>query len=142
MKSAVQQLKEDEGFRGNVYKCTAGKNTIGYGRNLDDNPLTEDEAEFLLNSDLQKIVANLSDLPFYSRLTPQRRGVVINMTYNLGLPRFKQFKRMIAAMYLCDYELAADEMLDSKWAKQVGNRADRLAEIMRNDGFDCRLARQ
>jgi lysozyme len=142
MKSAVQQLKEDEGFRGNVYKCSAGKNTIGYGRNLDDNPLTKYEAEFLLNSDLEKIVDSLSDLPFYPRLSPRRRGVVINMTYNLGLPRFKQFKRMIAAMYLCDYELAAVEMLDSKWAKQVGDRAIRLAEIMRDDGFDCRLARQ
>ena len=129
-KSTLDQLKEDEGFSGNVYECTAGKITIGYGRNLDDNPLTKSEAEFLLKNDLEKVARQAQKFPWYKTLKPERRGVIINMLYNLGLTRFKGFKNMIAALYNEDYVKAAEEMLDSKWANQVGFRAKRLANIM------------
>ena len=131
IKSALEQLKEDEGFRGSIYQCTEGKNTIGYGRNLDDNPLTREEAQFLLENDLEKVARQAQKFPWYKTLTSERRAVILNMIYNLGINRFKQFKLMIAALYVEDYELAAKEMLNSKWAKQVKGRALRLSMIMK-----------
>ena len=134
IKSAFEQLKNDEGFSAVIYKCTADKNSIGYGRNLDDNPLTIKEAEYLLNSDLEKIARQAQKLSFYPRLSPERRGVIINMIYTMGLSRFKRFKRMIAAIYIEDYEMAAREMLDSLWHRKLSEtgseRAIRLAKIM------------
>jgi len=129
--SALEQIKKDEGFRGQPYKCTAGKTTIGYGRNLDDNPLTIEEAEFLLNNDMKKVAKEAVKLDFYASLNPIRRSVIINMVFNLGMPRFKRFIKMHAALNIKDYEEAAIQMLDSKWARQVGSRATRLAETMR-----------
>ena len=128
--SAIEQLKIDEGFRGKPYKCTEGKTTIGYGRNLDDNPLTESEAEYLLQNDLNKVLKDVVRLPYYSKLNTKRRSVIINMVYDLGITRFKKFIKMNAALTVSDYELAAIEMLDSKWAVQVGDRATRLSKQM------------
>jgi lysozyme len=129
--SALEQIKIDEGFRGKPYKCTAGKVTIGFGRNLDDNPLTRAEAEFLLNNDLKKVAKQASRFGFYQKLNTTRRAVIINMIFNLGLSRFSQFKKMISALESNDYAEAATQMLDSKWAKQVGDRAIRLSKEMR-----------
>lgn len=128
--SAIEQLKIDEGFKGKPYLDTVGKTTIGYGRNLDDNPLTELEAEYLLQNDLNKVLKEAVKLSYYSELNPKRRAVIINMIYNLGMPRFKKFKRMNAAIAARDYDLASVEMLDSKWAVQVGERAIRLSKQM------------
>ncbi len=131
MTSAKEQIKRDEGYRGNVYQCTAGANTIGYGRNLDDNPITEEEAEYLLDNDLKKVAIQSQRFAFYQHLKPERRAVIISMIFNLGLTRFNQFKKLQAALFIEDYETAADEMLNSRWANQVGDRATRLAKIMR-----------
>jgi len=131
--SAIDQIKKDEGFRGKPYKCTANKTTIGYGRNLDDKPLTEEEAEYLLNNDLKEITFRLAQFSFYSKISPDRRAVLINMAYNLGIAGFCKFKNMINALIQGDFELAANEMLNSKWAVQVGLRAERLAKQMRGD---------
>jgi len=131
MTSARDQIKRDEGFRGNVYQCTAGANSIGYGRNLDANPLTEEEAEYLLDNDLKKVAKECQQFAFYQSLSPERRAVIINMVFNLGLTRFNKFKKLKAALFIGEYKRAADEMLDSSWAVQVGDRAIRLADIMR-----------
>lgn len=129
--SAIDQIKEDEGFSGVPYNCPAGFITIGYGRNLEANPLTREEAEYLLNNDLKKVTKQAMTLPYYTELTPERRAVVINMIYNLGYPRFKGFRLMHKALCEKNYLQAASEMLDSKWAVQVGDRAKRLAEQMK-----------
>ena len=131
MTSAKEQIKRDEGYRGNVYQCTAGANTIGYGRNLDDNPITEEEAEYLLDNDLKKVAIQSQRFAFYQHLKPERRAVIISMIFNLGLTRLNQFKKLQAALFIEDYETAADEMLNSRWANQVGDRATRLSKIMR-----------
>ena len=137
MKSVLEQLKEDEGFRGGVYQCSEGKNTVGYGRNLDDNPLTKREALYLLNNDLDKISRQASKFPFYRYLTPNRRGVIIQMIFTMGESRFNGFRKMITALSRKQYGIAADEMLDSKWHRKLtelgSDRAYRLSETMRND---------
>lgn len=132
MKSAIEQIKIDEGFSGIPYLDSVGKQTIGFGRNLDDNPLTQEEAEHLLKNDLEKVSYEACNLPYYSGLSPERRAVIINMVYNLGMSRFRKFKKTNKALSDRNYLLAASEMLDSKWAKQVGDRAVRLADIMRD----------
>lgn len=127
----IEQLKIDEGFRGEPYKCTAGKTTIGYGRNLEANPLTKDEAEYLLLNDLRNVEDSLTGRLFFDKLNKTRKDVIINMAFNLGLVGLLQFHGMISSIVDDDYNRAADEMLDSRWANQVGDRANRLAKKMR-----------
>jgi len=132
---ATQQIKEDEGLRLHPYTCTAGKVTIGYGRNLDDVGITATEAEHLLRRDID--VARLDAEQFtgpavWDGLTPARKAVIINMAFNLGISRLSQFKRLHNSLAMSSYDEAAKEMLNSRWAQQVGSRADRLAESMRH----------
>jgi len=127
----IEQLKIDEGFRSKPYKCSAGKLTIGYGRNIEDNGITKEEAEILLYNDVGLVTNELSGtFSWFYGLSKIRKSVLINMAFNLGMPRLKAFKRMIAALGVNDYEEAARQMLDSKWANQVGDRATRLANQM------------
>jgi lysozyme len=127
----IDQLKIHEGFRSNPYECTGGKTTIGYGRNLDDVGISEKEAEELLLNDLARCERRLSDTSFYNQLNDARKAVLLNMVFNLGFAGFMTFKRMIKAIVERDYETASSEMLDSEWARQVGNRAVELSEQMR-----------
>ena len=137
---ALKTVKRDEGLRLKPYRCTEGKLTIGYGRNIEDHGINEEEAELMLQNDL--LWAESGCFHVFSdwwKLNEVRKGVLINMAFNLGIPRLRQFKNMIAAVDKHDYEKAADEMLDSKWAKQVGNRATRLADTMRSGKWDSGL---
>ncbi len=129
---ATSLIKQHEGLRLKPYQCTAGKLTIGYGRNLDDVGISEAEAEYLLEQDMKASIVQASNFPFFIGLNDYRKAVIVDMIFNLGLTRFNQFKRMLNALQRHDYQQAATEMLDSRWAVQVGKRADRLAEIMRS----------
>jgi len=128
----IEQLKEHEGFRAKPYRCTAGKLTIGYGTNLDAG-VTEEEADKLLEMDIDEIEdvfkAKMPD--WYFRLLPCRQSVLINMAYNLGINGLMKFKRMFDALGKDDFETASEEMLNSRWAAQVGNRAKELSKQMR-----------
>jgi lysozyme len=126
----LKQLQRHEGLRLRSYLDTVGKLTIGYGRNLDDRGISEDEAGFMLDNDIDLAVAELERLPLYLSLNPVRQAVLANMCFNLGMPRLLGFKRMIAALCREDFHAAAFEMLDSKWADQVGERAVELAGLM------------
>ncbi len=143
MMNLIEQLKEHEGFRGSYYLCTAKKKTIGYGRNVDDNPLpdylcrdfdkepmTEDEAEELLIDDVNKVATQLAKKYPIKHLSTARQAVLINMAFNLGVNGLMEFKKMLQAIKDKDYYEAAIQMLDSKWARQVGSRSDDLAEQM------------
>lgn len=123
-------LIRHEGLRLKPYKCTAGKLTIGVGRNLDDNGITEAEARMMLNYDIEMSRAPLLKLKWFTELNTPRQDAVINMVFNLGFPRFMKFKKTIAYLEAKDYENAAVEMLNSTWAKQVGDRAVELAAII------------
>ena len=132
--STIELIKKHEGYRSKLYKCTAGKSTIGYGRNIEDNGIRADEAELMLLNDVAECEAVLKDrIGVWVILSDERQGVLINMMYNLGWPRLSRFKRMLIAVEDGDYQLAAIEMLDSRWAEQVGNRAIELSLIMESN---------
>lgn len=127
------QLKEEEGLRLKPYQDTVGKLSIGYGRNLTDKGISADEAEYLLVHDIQATMAAVSvRLPWFPRLDGVRQRVLLDMAYNQGLGGLLLFQDMLAAVERGDYETAAAEMLNSKWAEQVGSRATKLAEWMRS----------
>ncbi|MDH5525559.1 MAG: lysozyme [Desulfobulbaceae bacterium] len=127
-----QQLIRHEGIRLKPYTCPAGKITIGVGRNLEDNGISKFEAMLMLRNDIVQVRFALAKvLPCFSRLSPNRKMAMVDMCFNLGLPTFLKFKDMITALEADNFELAAKEMLDSRWAKQVGPRATTLAAMMR-----------
>ena len=130
---AADLLELHEGNERFPYRCTAGKLTIGIGFNLDDTGLYPEEIEFILRNRIRRTEAKLQRVvPAYRHLSMVRKIVLVDMAYNLGTSRFLKFEKMLAALELRDYKLAAAEMLDSKWArKDVGARAVRLAEMMR-----------
>ena len=128
---AKQMLKRHEGLRLTVYDCPAGKKTIGYGRNLEDRGITEQEAEQLLNNDIQAIEEQLrNSFDFYTALTDTRKAVLIDLAYNIGLQGLHSFKKMRTALANQDYVEAKKQLLDSRYAGQVPSRAKELAELL------------
>lgn len=123
-----------EGLELKAYKCTAGKITIGVGRNVEELGITHDEAMYLLSNDIQRVVDELlANVDCYNSLSDVRKSVLIDMCFNLGISRFLQFKNFLAAVERGDWTDAAREMLDSRWATQVGQRSVRLSEMMISD---------
>jgi lysozyme len=128
----VDELFRDEGFRAKPYRCTAGKLTIGIGRNIEDRGITVDEARYLLRGDIALVRSEMDKhIPWWRDLDPVRRRVLENMCFNLGWPKLAGFKNTLAAIKAHDWERAAVGMLASLWAQQVGARAQRLATMMR-----------
>ena len=131
---ATTLIKRHEGLRLKPYRCTAGKTTIGYGRNLDDNGISKEEATLMMSKDIMTCEQVLDrTFSWFEELSEPRKSVLIDMAYNLGMPRLFHFKKMLSALEKGDYEEAVIQMLDSRWANQVGNRAITLANIM-SDG--------
>lgn len=127
-----EQLKRDEGVRGFPYTDTAGKLTIGVGRNLTDVGIFPDEIDYLLQKDIDRATATLLvQLPWFHTLDDARQGVLVNMCFNMGWKGLSGFQDTLSAFERGDWEAAATHMLDSLWAKQVNERANRLAEQVR-----------
>ena len=121
-----------EGLSLHPYTCPMGKLTIGYGHNLEDNGITLEVAEQLLKTDMAYAQMEVgAKIPFSSKLDEARQFVLVDMCFNMGIKKLLTFKKMLAAVKQGYYERAAYEMLDSRWAYQVGRRAKELAEIMR-----------
>ena len=128
----AKDLLRDEGLRLKPYRCTAGKLTIGVGRNLDDRGLTEPEALLLLDNDIQACWTQLEvGLPWITTAPEAVQEVLTNMCFNLGVHGLLKFKKTLGFLQTGDYQDAAAEMLRSDWASQVGPRADRLAQKLR-----------
>lgn len=128
--------KEFEGCHLKPYKCPAGKLTIGYGRNLDDVGISQAEADMMFERDFAKAEADVRDIckEFginVDDLIEQRFYVLTDMCFNIGKGGLKKFKKLFSALKKGLYDDAANAMLDSLWAKQVGNRATKLAVLMR-----------
>jgi lysozyme len=127
----IRQIRLHEGERLKPYRCTAGKLTIGVGRNLDDRGISREESAMLLDGDIRLLEIELfRALPWASALDDVRQRVLLDMAFNLGLPGLLQFKRTLEAIRTGQYQQAATMMLDSLWARQVGQRAERLARMM------------
>jgi len=133
MMEIAKLIKTHEGFESKPYQCPAGKTTIGYGRNLDDVGITEGEARILMMNDIANAITDLTSIftDKWPHFPLSVRYALADMRYNLGPRGFRTFKKMIAALENFDYIQAAYEMWDSKWRRQVGKRAERLMEIMR-----------
>ena len=134
----LNQLRRHEGLRLDPYKCSEGYLTIGYGRNIETNGISEAEAEFMLLNDLLACESELKNEGWYNQLDEVRRAVILNMAFNLGKPTLLKFKKFIGALSDDDYETASKEMVTgsdgvspSKWASQVVSRAYELADQMR-----------
>lgn len=143
--SLISQLVRDEGLKLKPYldccgkywrECTCqskGKLTIGIGRNLDDVGISEAEAELMNKNDTNIAELTLRNtFPWVNQLDPVRFAVLHAMTFNMGIARLKKFANTLTLIEEGDYNHAAIEMLNSLWAKQVGERAKRLAEQMRS----------
>ena len=133
----IEQIKRHEGLRLKPYKCTMGALTIGYGRNLDSRGITTAEAQQMLLNDLNEVLEHLtSTWPDILSHDSVRQAAFVNMAFNLGVSGFMKFHKMHNALSLKDYETAAKEMLDSRWAeKQVGSRAIELAKQVKTGEF-------
>jgi len=132
-----EMLIRHEGIRLKPYRDTVGKLTVGVGRNLDDVGITREEALMLLNNDIDKVRREVRrTFPWFASLNRVRQNVVLNMVFNLGLPRFRRFTKTIAAVKAKHWEEAARQMLDSRWAEQVGRRARELAEMIKTGRYD------
>ena len=153
----IEKLIKSEGLVLNVYKDTLGIDTIGIGRNLEDRGIsqqelddldiptidhiyeygiTEADAVYLATNDVQIVEEELVRAhPCVDSLDAVRQLIVIDMAFNMGVPRLNKFKMMWAAIHDEDYPTAAKEMLDSRWANQVKGRATKLANAMHNGEF-------
>lgn len=128
----VEQLKRDEGLRLKGYLCPAGYWTIGYGHNVENGPpIPEEAAELILIRDIRVMEEAVdAHFPWTRKLDDARRGVLVNMAFNLGIVGLREFKRTLNAVEDGKYEEASRYMLESKWASQVKERAMRLSQQM------------
>lgn len=120
----VHLLVRHEGYRRHPYKCTAGKLTVGIGRNLDDVGISREEAEYLLVNDIRGAISDLNHhLPWFVSLPETVQHALIDMTINMGIVRLLEFRNMLGAIQAGNWEAARREAMDSRWARQVGTRA-------------------
>lgn len=125
-------LIADEGLQLKPYKDTVGKLTIGVGRNLDDRGLSKAEAMFLLENDIKDAVGGAYGLVInFDSLSDNRKIVLVSMVFQMGKTGVSKFRNMLRAINIEDFDMAAREMLDSLWARQTPNRAERLSEMMK-----------
>ena len=126
------ELTRDEGIGFKPYKDSVGKLSVGVGHNLDDVPISYRAIMQILEDDILNVMGQLNaHVAWWPSLNDVRQRVLANMAFNLGINGLLAFKQMLMAAQDSDFERAAKEMLDSKWAKQVGARATRLAQMMR-----------
>lgn len=123
------QLRRDEGLRLTPYTDSTGNLSIGVGRNLSGVGITREEAEYLLGNDIYRAIAAIAQfIPWAATLDDARHGVLVNMCFNMGIGSLLGFKNFLGALQARDWKTASFDMLDSKWADQVGPRAHRLSQ--------------
>lgn len=122
-------LKIHEGEKFSLYRCTAGKLTIGVGHNLEAKGVSKRVSEIMLEEDINENFAALSKYKWFTRLNPDRQAAIVDMSF-MGVAKLLEFKKMISCLKVEDYVGASHEMLDSLWAEQVGQRAKTLSRII------------
>lgn len=149
----IQRLAVNEGCILEPYKCPAGKLTIGIGRNIDDNPLTaeeiafighncrkkgitEQQANYLCRNDLKRVRQQLDKyLTWWQDLNPDRQYVMIDLCFNMGINTLLTFKKTLDSIATGYYIRAAEQLMQSKYARQVGKRAERNANCLRTGEY-------
>ena len=119
-----------------LYKCPAGKWSIGAGRNLEDRGITESEARHPLNNDIRISIDELTDaFPWFTRLDETRQAAMVELHFNLGLSTLKTFTKTLgliaeAVEGRVAWHDVGKELLDSRWADQVGRRSQVIADMI------------
>ncbi len=130
------QLTIDEDRRKRIYVDTVGKVSGGIGRNLTDRGFSDDEIDLMFRNDILIVEHDLDfHLPWWRKMNDARQNVIMNMCFNLGIARLKGFKNTLRDMEAGNYAAAAEGMKASLWARQVGDRAQRLAAVMVKGDF-------
>lgn len=135
----ASSLRLHEGVRLKPYEDTAipPRLTIGVGRNLSDRGISQEEADILLRNDIAETQHACLTLPWFAPLDSVRQNVIAELIFNMGLPRTLGFADMIAAIRAQDFPRAAAELLDSRWARQVGeSRSTTLARMLRTGEWE------
>ena len=136
IEALMADLRRDEGCSLHVYTDTEGYLTIGFGRMIDKRKgggISMAEAEDLLENDIEKFIDQMdAQMPGWRDFSEDIQLGLANMAFNMGIAGLMRFERMFAALENGNNILAAEEALNSKWAKQVGPRADRIADLFRN----------
>ena len=132
--SLIDDIKKHEGFSPVVYQCTAGYDTIGYGKRVKYLQITEEQAEEWLVEELQNLKYVLADKYDWFLPAPQEvQDIVMNMNYQLGVSAFSKFKKTIKYIKVKDYKSASTEMLQSKWGRvDTPRRAKELSDRMKH----------
>lgn len=135
MSKIIQMLRLHEGVKSHAYQCTAGKWTIGVGRNIDQAGglgISDDEIDYLLTNDVRRVVEELDKaFPWFSGLDQVRKDAMIDICFNVGITRLKGFAKGLAAMAAGDYQTAGYEFSDSNWSRQVKGRAETIVNMIR-----------
>lgn len=127
----IDQLKLHEGVEKYPYTDTVGKTTIGVGRNLTDRGISTATIEQMLVEDIELVQRELDKhYPDWCKLSEKRQRVLIDMCFNMGMPKLNTFSKFWKAVKAGRYVEASNEMIDSRWSKQVGQRAHTLANMM------------
>ena len=138
-----EEIKYDEGSVNEIYLDHLGLATFGIGHLVTEwdeeygwevgTPVSDDRCNEVFDSDIQIVLADCEQLyPDFNELPEEVQRIIANMMFNMGRPRLSKFKGMKAGVDARDWNKAADEMVDSRWYRQVTNRAERLVERMRN----------
>jgi lysozyme len=137
MSKLLEQLKLHEGVRTHFYRCSSGLATIGVGRCIEPGSLglSDDEILYLLQNDVGRCKRELLAFSWFIDLDSVRQDAMINLCFNLGFSRLSLFTNALSAMAEANYERAAMEFLDSKWARQVGKRSEDVAHMIRTGTY-------
>ena len=128
----LKQLEDFEGLELKPYKCTSDKTTIGLGRNLDDYGITREEAYYLAQNNIDEIEDELDNaLSWWRDLNDARQRALINLAYNVGTPTLLKFKKTLEYLENGFYAKAGEEVLDSRWAEQVGRRSVFISNVFK-----------
>jgi lysozyme len=126
-----KRLIQEEGLKLQLYHCTAGKLTIGVGRNVEDRGITHDTAMQMLDEDIDICVGELEkNLSWFEDAPDKIQEVLIDLCFNMGINRLMGFVKTLHKLKTGAYKEAAEELLDSRYASSVPNRAKRNADII------------
>ena len=132
MVAVRNRLMEHEGIELKPYRCTSDKLTIGVGRNIEDRGISMETAMQMLDEDIDIVMDELQKaVPGWEDMPSNFREALVDLAFNMGVPRLMQFKKMLASLAAGDGDNGAVELLDSRYANQVGKRAHNIAALLR-----------